>query len=96
MCLSTHKAAHGDQQLPLASNCLARKAKKKNVRALDMHEVAVFPLWIPPRVRAILGALAGGTALNVHPARCVKCAVKEKVNKPLVICLKRGKRDIYK
>lgn len=72
------------------------KKKKKKVRALDMQEVAVFALWIPPRVRANTRALAGGTALNVHTAHCKKCAAKEKVNKPLVICLKREKRDIYK
>lgn len=56
----------------------------------------MFALWIPPRVRANTRALAGGTALNVHTAHCKKCAAKEKVNKPLVICLKREKRDIYK
>lgn len=92
MCVSMHVRTSNCQQPPSSSE----GKKKKKVRALDMQEVAVFALWIPPRVRANTRALAGGTALNVHTAHCKKCAAKEKVNKPLVICLKREKRDIYK
>lgn len=87
-----------DDQLPIASENLVQKGKRKQSPGHGKGGQAILQPFLPPRPSPVppqshsVRAYAGGTALNVHRAHCMKCEVKEKVNKPLVTYLKKKKK----
>lgn len=86
----TSKAPGRDDQLPVASNCPVHNS-------MQIWEPFIYKRWLCfpsgyhfQESEQLCQSSCWRNCLKcTHRARCVQCEAKEKVNKPLVICLKR-------
>lgn len=86
----TFQASRRDNQLPVASKCPVHKS-------MQIWEPLIYKRWLcfpsgchfQESEKLCQSSCWRNCLKCTHRAHCMQCEVKEKVNKPLVICLKR-------